>query len=188
MCSMNVTCLMFLADLPIAKVLGLDPAVWVAMVIGLIGGSGLIWKIYDLFRSRPRFKLDPRPSLDQARRVRIDVVQSGATTGYLTYLDVVSVTSTCYRILHRILYGPEELEGGISVLPEPFVENQSIALTANQPSTHSGRVLDSAPLPRPWKPWRSLEARKPNRQHLRVKMRSSTLPPSYTRLRYRRSG
>ena len=136
----------------------MDLAVWVA-IVGVIVGPGAVWKIFELLRSRPRFKLDPPPSIDQARRVRIDIVQRGNTTGYLTYLDVVSTSSTLNRILHRIIVGPEELKGGISVLPEPFVENASVSLTVNQPATYSGRVLESTLLPIPWKPWCSMDDR-----------------------------
>jgi hypothetical protein len=169
------------------KIAGLDPAVWVA-IVGVIAGGGVVWKIWDVVRSRPRFQLSPSPSIDQARRVRVDIVQRGNTTGYLTYLDIVSVSSTLYRILHRIFAGPEELKGGISVLPEPFVENANVPLTVNQPATYSGPVVESTLLPVPWKPWRSMEDRRPRYSQLRVKVRSSTHPPSYTRLEYRPSG
>lgn len=99
--------------------LGLDPTVFVAITVGLIGGSGLIWKLVDLWRSRPRFKFYSPPTIDQQGRIRVVVVQKGTVKGYVRYLDVVSVRSTFYRFLHRLLASPTRLGGGISVLPQP---------------------------------------------------------------------
>jgi hypothetical protein len=163
---------------------GLDPAVLVAALVGLIGGSGLLWKLIELWRSRTRFALDPLPTIDQASRVRVDILQKGTTKGFIKYLDIVSVRSTSYQLLHRIMAGPHDIRGGISVLEEPLVEGTSVALEGTEPRTFSGRVVEHTLLPVPWKPWKSLRPQAPRRRDLRVKTKWGTKPASYTRLRY----
>ena len=160
---------------------GLDSGVVVAALVALAGGS---WKLVELWRSRPRFIVDPPPSIDQASRVRVDLFQKGTTKGFVKYLDVVSVRSTGYRVLHRILGGPEDLRGGISVTEKPLVEGASVALESQEPKTFTGRVVPGTLLPVPWKPWKSLRPQAPRRQDLRVKAKWGTKPASYTRLRY----
>jgi hypothetical protein len=160
---------------------GLDPAVVIAALAALTGGS---WKLVELWRSRPRFIFDPRPSIDQASRVRVDILQKGTTKGFIKYLDVVSVRSTAFRALYRILGGPEELRGGISVLETPLVEGTSVALESQEPKTFTGKVVESTVLPVPWRPWTSLRLQAPRRQDLRVKAKWGPNPASYTRLSY----
>jgi hypothetical protein len=43
-------------------------------------GSGFVFKEWDPWRSRPRFRLEPPPTVDQVGRVRVDVVPKGNTT------------------------------------------------------------------------------------------------------------
>jgi hypothetical protein len=164
---------------------GLDPAVVVAIAVGIIGGSGLIWKLVDLWRSRPRFKFDAPPTIDQQGRVRVVVLQKGTVKGYVRYLDVVSVRSTIYRILHRLLASPTKLGGGISVLPKPLVQNGAIPVESNEPREFNGQVEQMTLLAVPWKPWKPLHDRAPDFKELRVKAKWSDKPANYRRLTYK---
>jgi hypothetical protein len=163
---------------------GLEPVVVVPALVGLIGGSGLVWKIVDLWRSRSRFSFHQPPTIDQASRVRVNIIQKGTTKGFIQYLDVVSVRSTAYRILRRIWGRPEPLRGGISVLKKRLVEGRSVPVESKEPVTFKGKVVECADLPVPWKPWKLFQNQAPRRQDLRVKANWGTKPASYTKLKY----
>ena len=162
---------------------GLEPAVVVAALVGLLSGSGLLWKIVELWRSRSRFIFRPSPTIDQASRIRVDIFQKSTTRAYIKYLDVVSVRSTAYRILRRILGRPEDLRGGISVLNVPLVQGTSVSVESKEPKTFTAKVEDTR-LPVPWKPWKPLQVQAPRRQDLRVKANWGAKPASYTKLKY----
>lgn len=165
---------------------GLQPVVVVTALVGLIGGSGLLWKIVELWRSRSRFIFRPPPTIDQASRVRVDIIQKGTTKGFIQYLDVVSVRSTAYRILRRICGRPEDLRGGISVLKERMVNGQSVPVESKEPKTFNGEVLACTDLPVPWKPWKLFQKQAPRRRDLRVKAKWGTKSASYTKLKFQR--
>lgn len=156
---------------------------WIA-IGAIIAGGGGVWYLIELYRQRPRFDFYTDPSIDVNHRVKVEVIQKARRAiGFITYVDVVSVRSRVYGLLHFLTQG-NRIKGGISVLTEPLLEGGKVELKGDEPHRFRlRRVEDEVVLPLPWRPWKAMQMRPPRVQDLRVKAKWGTKPASYKRLK-----
>lgn len=179
--------LLLVAAKPDPTHFGFTVAQWIALAVGLFFGTGAVFKLIDLWRSRPRFKFHERPFVTPSGEFRTTLVQKGGSPGFIAYADVVVVTSFPYAVLHKIFHWTDELWGGISVLTHPIVEvSDPVEVKQGQPKELKASIDDSAVLPTRWSPWTRMTVRAPRVRELRFKLNSGQQKrPSYIRVKER---
>jgi hypothetical protein len=161
---------------------------WIALAALLVGGSGLLWKLLDVWLHRRRVIYKDGPKMDLDLRVTARLEQKGEKPSSVTSAVVVVVRSRLYAFLHRIWHDVN-LRKGIAI-SDNLVNNSPAQVQEGSPMRIDGKADPDASVPVPWRPWKSLSRRDgggPYRQNeLRLKVETEgggARFPNYARIR-----